>query len=86
MFGVRRPRKGIYPMRTSLALSGKRSGTKLNGAAKGAALLQLISLSTDVSQGPYGIYALSRARLLAKLKCGAVFAAGCWRNLSVVLL
>ena len=61
-------------MRTSLALSGKRSGTKLNDAAKGATLLQLISLSTDVSQGSYGVYATSRARLLAKLQCGVVLA------------
>ncbi len=61
-----RPSRGIYPTRTSLALSGKRSGTKLNGAAKGATLLQLISLSTDVSQGPYGVYVPARARLLAE--------------------
>ena len=46
-------RAGTYiPLRTLLALSGKRSGTKLNCAAKGAALLQLISLSADAFQGP----------------------------------
>ena len=33
-----------------LALSGKRSGTKLSGAVKGATLLQLASLSADASQ------------------------------------
>ena len=45
---------------------GNVAGTKLNGAAKGATLLQLISLSTDVSQGPYGVYVPARARLLAE--------------------
>ena len=33
-----------------LALGGKRSGTKLSGAVKGATLLQLASLSADASQ------------------------------------
>ena len=56
----------IYiPLRTSLALSVKRSGTKLNGAVKGTTLLQLISLSADASQGPLGIYITVRARVLA---------------------
>ena len=55
----------IYiPLRTSLALSVKRSGTKLNSAVKGATLLQLVSLSADASQGPLGIYITVRARFL----------------------
>ncbi len=35
----------------TLALCGKRSGTKFSRAVKGAALLQLASLSADASQG-----------------------------------
>ncbi len=40
---------------------GNVADTKLNGAAKGAMLLQLVSLSADVSQGPRGVYAPARA-------------------------
>ncbi len=50
------PEQGHMPHSDPLALSGKRSGTKLNGAVKGAALLRVLrslqhgSLSTDASQ------------------------------------
>ena len=50
---------------------GSVADTKLNGAAKGAALLQLILLSADVSQGPCGVYAPARARLLAETEKAA---------------
>ncbi len=50
--GRRRPSRDIYPLRASLALVGSVADTKLNGALKGAALLTLVSLSADASQGP----------------------------------
>ena len=46
-------RAGAYtPRGHRLRSVGNVADTKLNGAAKGAALLQLISLSADASQGP----------------------------------
>ena len=40
---------------------GNIADTKLGGAVKGATLLQLASLSADVSQGPSEVYAAARA-------------------------
>ena len=46
-------RAGTYiPCGHRLRSVGSVADTKLNGAAKGATLLQLISLSADASQGP----------------------------------
>ena len=49
--GGGRPRSGIHPRRTRLRSVGSVADTKLNGAVKGATLLQLILLSADASQG-----------------------------------
>ena len=46
----RSPERVHTPYSDPLALSGKRSGTKLSGALKGATLLKLASLSTDAFQ------------------------------------
>ena len=66
MFWQEVARAGAYtPRGHRLRSVGNVADTKLNCAAKGATLLQLISLSADVSQGPYGVYAPARAMLLA---------------------
>ncbi len=44
------PVQDYTPHSDPLPLSGRRSGTKLNGAVKGATLLQLISLNADAFQ------------------------------------
>ena len=49
---------------------GNIADTKLGGAVKGATLLQLASLSADVSQGPPGVYAAARAGYWLALKVG----------------
>ncbi len=46
-----RPNREIYLIQTRLRSVGSVADTKLNCAAKGATLLQLISLSADASQG-----------------------------------
>ena len=53
------------PFRHRLRSVESVADTKLNGAAKGAALLQLISLSADAFKGLHGIYAHARAAFLA---------------------
>ena len=59
---ARGARAGAYtPFGHRSCSVGNVADTKLNGAAKGATLLQLISLSADVSQGPHGVYAPTRA-------------------------
>ena len=67
MFWQEVARAGAYtPRGHRLRSVGNVADTKLNCAAKGATLLQLILLSADVSQGPCGVYAPARAMLLAR--------------------
>ena len=55
---------------------GNIADTKLGGAVKGAALLQLASLSADVSQGPSEVYAAARAGCWGMLGYAGVVVVG----------
>ncbi len=61
----RSPEQKNIPHSDSLALVESVANTKLNGAVKGATLLQLVSLSADAFQGLHGVYFSARASVLA---------------------